>query len=372
MARFCVKCGSGLDPDARFCDECGAPVRTRTPAHAAPLPTNTRPPQPAAEPVEISWRKVGLVGVIGMAVLLVGGGVAAFLAMPPTTPSAVDLGELLNADSTMVANATCLSDFAYAKNPVVVSGFDIHTQQWLQVLSKAGIYGAPQPVNNGFLFGGGQQYSHTALGEKKIHDGKLCFADGLTVATVQFDKPVKIDGRWHTQGSYQYTYRNADAWIHTPEAQLAESERFAQLPRSAHIALVRNEHGWQMDNSTPIGSGFGLPDTMNSRADNRDASAGDGLLRKITGAVSAIFGSRPQLAGKWRGDESADDSIEFTRDGAIVDGKGAPVTVETDRADPKRSYLTRGGMRVGTIELIDDDHLQISFGFGTARFHRVS
>ncbi|MBB5463075.1 zinc-ribbon domain-containing protein [Paraburkholderia sp. Cpub6] len=371
MARFCVKCGSGVGSDARFCDECGAPVRARTPAHAAQPPTAIPRTQLAAAPIDINWRRVGLLGGVGVAVLLVAGGVAAFFAMPPSTPSAADLGELLNADKTTVANATCLSDFAYEKNTVVVGGFDINTKQLLQVLTEAGIYGPPKPVTNGFLFGGGQQYSHTALGEKKIRDGKLCFADGLTVVTVQFAKPVRIDERWRAQGSYNYTYRHADAWIQTPEAQRAEPERFADLPKSAHIALVKNEYGWQLDNGTPIGSGFGLPNALQNRADNIDASSGDGLFQRITSAVSAMFGSRPRLVGKWRDDQGSGDSIEFTRDGAILGGNGAPVTVETDHADSKRTYLTRAGVRLGTIELIDNDHLQISFGFGTARFHRV-
>ena len=54
-----------------------------------------------------------------------------------------------------------------------------------------------------------------------------------------------------------------------------------------------------------------------------------------------------------------------------MNGRPTPVTFETDHKDDKRIYLMRAGARIGTVELIDNDHLEISFGFGTARFHRA-
>lgn len=366
MARFCVKCGSGLDPDARFCDECGAPVRARPAAQATTLAAVTT----SATPVDINWRKVGLWSGIGAAVLLVAGGVAAFLAMPPSTPSASELTDLLNADKAKVANATCLGNFAYGKNPVVVGGFDTSTLQWLQVLSKAGIYGPPQPVANPFLFGGGQQFSHTPLGEKKIHDGKLCFADGLTVSAVEFTKPVKIGERWHTQGSYGYTYRNADAWIQTPEAQRAEPDRFANLPKTTFVSLVKGDHGWQFDNGMATSDDPGLLNGMQGRV-NSSASTGGGFFSKIANAVSGLFAARPAYIGKWRDDDSSGTVVEFTRENAIFDGHSTPVTYEADHQDSKRIHLMRGGIAVATIRLIDNDHIEFSLGFGGARLHRV-
>ena len=373
MARFCVKCGSRLEPDARFCDECGAPVRTATraqtaqPARATPCPA---PAAAAAVPLDINWRRAGLWSGVGVAVLVVVGGVAAFLAMPPSTPSTTDLGGLVNADKAKVVEATCLGNFAYEKSPVVVGAFDVNTQQWMQVLTQAGIYGPPQAVTNAFLLGGGQQYSHTALGEKKIHDGKLCFADGLTVSTVQFAKPVKIGKQWHTQGSYTYTYRNADTWIQSPEAQRAVPQRFANMPKTAYVSLVKSEHGWQFDNGMAANDGLALANAMRERMDATPEVHG-GLFSSIADAVSAMFRSRPALVGKWRDDEGLGDAIEFTHDSAIMNGRPTPVTFETDHKDDKRIYLMRAGARIGTVELIDNDHLEISFGFGTARFHRA-
>jgi hypothetical protein len=368
MARFCVKCGSGLDPDARFCEECGAPVRARTPAQTAQIAAGLPRPAAAAVPLDIDWRKAALWSAVGVALLVGVGGVAVFLALPPSTPSASDLGELLNADKTTVADATCLSNFAYGKNPVVVGGFDVQTQQWMQMLSGAGIYGPPQPVANTF-FGGGQQYSHTALGEKKIHGGKLCFADGMTVMAVQFAKPLKTNGLWHTQGTYSYTYRNADAWTQAPEAQRLEPEHFANLPKTASVSLVKGEHGWQLDNAMALNGNAELKNAIQGRT-NSNVSASSGLLGKIVGAVSSLFGLKPTLIGTWRSDDTG-ETIEFTRDGAITNGHSQPITFEADQQDNERIYLVNAGVRLGTVEFIDHDHLTISYGLGNARFHRV-
>jgi hypothetical protein len=371
MAKFCVKCRSALDPDARFCDECGEPVRVRTPVGGTVQAAAIAGRMPAAAPIDINWRKVGSWGGAGAGVLVVAGGVAAFLSMPPSTPSASDIATLLNADPVKVANATCLNNFPYEKNPVVVGGFDINTQQWMQVLSKAGVYGPPQQVTNGFLFGGGQQYSHTAAGEKKIHNGKLCFADGLTVSSVQFSKPVKIDRVWHAQGSYTYAYRNADAWIQTPEAQRAMPDRFADLPKTTFISLVKNEHGWQIDNGVTPGSGLDMQNAMQSPTSGESVS-GDGLFSKLNAMLSALFGSRPVLVGKWIDDSGALGTLEFTANSAIMRGQTVPVTYRKDSTDSKRITVMSGeGLPIANIDLIDDDHFYLSLGFGKARFHRI-
>ncbi|NIE64363.1 zinc ribbon domain-containing protein [Burkholderia sp. Ax-1719] len=387
MARFCVKCGSKLDPDARFCDECGAPVQARraanvaSAAHATTAASGTPRPgsagaavAPAAVPLDINWRKVGLWSGVGVAVLLVAGGVAAFLAMPPSTPSASDLTDLLNADKTKVASATCLSNFPYGKNPVVVGGFDANTLQWLQVLSRAGIYGPPQPVTNAFMFGGGQQFSHTALGEKKIRDGKLCFADGLTVTSVEFTKPVKIGERWHTQGSYGYTYRNADAWTQTPEAQRAEPNSFANLPKTTYVSLVKGDHGWQIDNGTSANDELALLNSlqggMQGRARSESHSHG-GLFSKIATAVSGLFGSQPPYVGKWREGNTVSSVIEFTRDSATFEGNTTTVEYVADKQDSKQFYLKHDGANFALVKVIDHDTLEFSLGFGSERLHRV-
>ena len=373
MGRFCVKCGSGLDPDARFCDECGSPVRPRT-ATTLAVGMQRSAPTGAAVALDINWRKVGLWSGIGAAVLLVAGGIAAFLAMPPSTPSASDLTGLLNADKSKVADATCLGNFAYGKNPVVVGGFDANTLQWLQVLSRAGIYGPPQPVTNAFMFGGGQQFSHTALGEKKIHDGKLCFADGLTVTAVEFTKPVKAGERWHTQGSYSYTYRNADAWTQTPEAQRAEPNRFANLPKTTYVSLVKGDHGWQFDNGAASNDGLALLNNMQRGMQAQMSSqshASGGLFSKIADAVSGLFGSRPAYIGKWREENTIGGVIEFTRDSATVEGNTTNVTYEADKRDNKQFFVKHDGATVAVIKVIDNDNLEFSLGFGGARLRRV-
>ncbi|SDR55240.1 hypothetical protein SAMN05443245_7636 [Paraburkholderia fungorum] len=403
MAKFCVKCRAALEADAKFCDTCGAPVRAPRAAPVAPLvqPHGTGPTAAAlaAPPLEINWRKVGLWGGTGIGVLVVAGGIAAFLAMPPAAPGASDVETIVNANPVRVADLTCLSNFPYDKNPVQVGSFDTNTQQWLAVLSKANIYTTPQHVGNGAIFGGSLEYSHTADGEKKIHNGKLCFADGLTVTSVQLAKPVKLGKQWHVRGTYSYGYRHADAWIQTPEAQRNVPDRFADLPKTASIALVKGEHGWEADN----GSGFGyaaqtdglnamanglsqgltqslarrvLEHAMgaNGSADERAASSNQaGILSQLKSMVSGLFGSNSGLVGKWQADNDSLPIIEFTRDSLLIQGKPIPVTFDKDSGDGKRIHVrTKTGATVADIDIIDGDHFYISQGFGRARFHRVS
>jgi hypothetical protein len=393
MAKFCVKCRAALDVDAKFCEECGEPVRPPRAAQAAPATGQPRAVPLAATavasaPTEINWRKVALWSGVGLGVLVVGGGVAAFLTMPPSVPTAADIETIINANTAKVAEATCLSNFSYDKNPVMVSSFDVNTQQWLAVLSRAGIYSAPQRVTNASMFGGSLQYSHTAEGEKKIHQGKLCFADGLTVASVQFVKPVKVGKQWHTRGTYNYGYRHADAWIQKPDAQRIVPDRFADLPKTSSIALVKGEHGWEIDNGSAYGDAAtsnGLNSIVNGlaqRALERAAAEGDaddsaasyhGVFSKLGAMVSGLFGSNPILVGKWRSDNDGYGTLEFTHDSATVQGSAVPVTYEKDSVDNKRIRVkANDGSTLATIELIDDDQFYISLTFGRARFHRVS
>jgi hypothetical protein len=219
MAKFCVKCRAALDADAKFCDECGAPVRAaRAVSPAAAALTSAPMTQPGmvrtaagvkapAPQIAIDWRNVGQWGGGVVAMLVAAGGIAAYLAIPPSSPGTSDVEAIVNANAAKVTEATCLSNFPYDKNPVQVGGFDINTQRWMAVLSRAGIYTPPRQVGNGSIFGGSLEYSHTAEGDKKVHNSKLCYADGLTVSSVQFGKPVKVGKQWHVQGTYSQPFQ---------------------------------------------------------------------------------------------------------------------------------------------------------------------
>ncbi|WGS51731.1 zinc ribbon domain-containing protein [Paraburkholderia sp. D15] len=415
MAKFCVQCRATLDADAKFCDACGTPVRppraaqqaVSAQAHATSraqpgmaASAGSPAPLPAPGAVEIDWRKTARWGGAALAGLAIAGGLAFWLTQPPATPTPADIETLLNANPAKVAQATCLSNFDYGKNPVNVGGFDIGTQRWMAVLTQAGLYTPPQRVNDNAIFGGSLQYAHTAEGERKIHDGKLCFAEGLSVASVEFAKPVKLGKQWHTRGVYWYAYRHADAWIQTPAAQGAVPERFADLPRTRSIALVKGEHGWEVDNATGYGyaANGDKPDAAdaadpadatdspagtlarralqqaNANAQTDDEAAGDiGLFARLRSMVSGLFGSNPSLMGKWRDDNDKLGMLEFKPDSALLQGAPVPVSYEKDRADSKRIRVKiADGSTLATIQLIDDDHLYLSFGFfGKARFHRV-
>jgi hypothetical protein len=395
MAKFYVKCGTTLDADTKFCDTCGEPVRAPGSVQTAPatarsqaVPSARRPG--ASQTPEVNWRKLSLWSGASLAALVVLGGVVAVLTMPPATPGAADIETILNANPAQVVQVICLGNFAYEKNPVLVSGFDAGTQQWMAVLSSAGIYTEPQPAANGPVFGGSLQYSHTAEGEKKIHNGKLCFADGLTVVSVQFAKPVKRGKQWRTQGIYRYGYRHADAWTQKPEALRLMPEHFADLPKTGSIALVKGEHGWEPDRGYIAGDAAnnnalnsivgGLAQRALQRAVQGDtddeASERPGPFGGLSAAISRWFGgfaSNTALVGKWRGDNDAYGTFEFTRDSATLQGNAVAVTYEKDKVDDNRIRVkTRSGATLASIVLVDNDHFYIDLPFDRVRFHRVN
>lgn len=91
----CPKCGSTITAGRPFCGRCGAALGISQQAHAtSPLPSiaPARPPARIRKP--INWRKVGL--VVGIPVLLVGVGIAAWHFWPRVLLPPEKIGTLLD------------------------------------------------------------------------------------------------------------------------------------------------------------------------------------------------------------------------------------------------------------------------------------
>lgn len=197
MPRFCTKCGTKNADDAKFCENCGAPLQRADAPHtapqvpvppvapaAAPSPAAVPGPRPARSPM------VWLVAVLAV-VLVLTAGLAWWVFERSTGPTQAQVSAAANLwlrrNQPQLLRDACLRNFNYAADPVFVNSFDQGTRQWLDALVKAGIYTPPQKVQSGFMTQ--FKYSHGPQAASHIRDGALCAASGLAIDSVRVLPP---------------------------------------------------------------------------------------------------------------------------------------------------------------------------------------
>jgi hypothetical protein len=273
MTRFCTQCGTSNEDQARFCDACGKPFKekkqTALPSCVALMPSTT---------ARTNSRLFPLLG--GGAVLLLLAVVSGYYLLQPQKPSASVFANAI--DQYMAANPAvfqdkiCLSNFPYSKSPVLTNGFDQQTNAWIGELVAAGLYTAPQQVNNGFF--AQLRYSLTAKGQAAIKNGKLCIANGIHVTSVtSFSAPQNIGGLTVSQATYQYQLNSPAAWAN----QSIQQQLSQQNALSANsIVMMLKDRYWVVPN----------PDDMKKL----DQAAGGQFQAEI---LSALTRTQPAQSG---------------------------------------------------------------------------
>lgn len=193
MTRFCTQCGARQASEARFCDDCGTPLRVPIApvTHASEAASSADSPAPVHARTHTRGRNRWLV-LGGSAVLLLGGGATAWLLMASSGPSQADIRAAAEAwrqahQTEWLEQKACVRNFNYAANPVFVDAYDLYTQRWLNALVEAGIYGEPVAVNHGFA--SQLRYAWGPQAKRYIRRGALCVADGLNVQAAQPMQP---------------------------------------------------------------------------------------------------------------------------------------------------------------------------------------
>lgn len=257
MARFCTLCGTQNADDARFCEACGAPLRTPgAPVAGAPAPTQAAATNTPAPPRGGLSRRAGWFALGGLTVLLL---VVAALAWQvlgrASGPSRAELQAaadtwLQQHQATLLQQDACLRNFNYRANPVFVNALDQDTQSWLAVLVKAGIYTAPVPVQSGFI----QQMKYT-WGPQAAHylrNGALCVADGLRVEDIRQVQPgrdgteplppgVSLPQDWALV-RLTLQWSGLPAWAQQPPVSTQLSQLSAPLLQT--LLLRKTPQGW--------------------------------------------------------------------------------------------------------------------------------
>ncbi|WP_281661306.1 zinc ribbon domain-containing protein [Microvirgula aerodenitrificans] len=229
MRRFCTRCGHPDDDAARFCGQCGAPMKIKAPA----TPVAVRP-----------WLNRRRVAGIAVA-LLVAGGAATWVLLPQSASEAVfaaAIDQSLAADRVAQRRTVCLGNFDYSRSPVNTSRFDSETNNWLAELVKAGLYQPPRELNGGLF--SQFQYVQTETGRAAVRDGRLCVADGLRVeAVTAFTPPETLNGVLVTEASVRYRLDRPAVWLSEP----IRRELFhGESGPGGKVALARIDGKWKV------------------------------------------------------------------------------------------------------------------------------
>ena len=381
---FCTQCGHKNVADARFCEECGTPLVKRTVPTPVAVPVAATPAAaPAAAPVAnmlVTARpgnaKLIKVAAIGVAVLLaVGGGL--FFLFAPESPSnerfAAAIERSLAANPQAYKARYCLSNFAYNLDPVQVNAQDQGTQQWLAVLTKAGLYSEPELIEDatGFFVVRKLKYSKTEAGKKATQDRLLCIADGVSVAKVDsFAPPEKLGDTQASRASVTLKLRNPMPWV-TSEETLAQAPQIkAEFAES--VVMVRKDGKWDVADPRALQTAIAAERKLGARQQQDEGSAATGSggifdsLKKLFS-----FGASNPLIGHWKSEMMGMTVAAFEFDTDSMVSNGQKVNVRYEVGD-KRVTVYPQGQGVGmVVNVIDHDNLSIETGLVSVRLKRT-
>lgn len=399
MGIFCTRCGTENSAEDAFCQNCGTPLRkpaasTEVPPALAPSSDPLNPPAavPRAPETRPSAKRAGLWVAGGVVSLLLIGGVAYFLTKQPDASAAnllaaaqQDLGEQV---AKHAPQTLCLENMNYAADPFNVAAYDRRTQEWLDMLSSAGLY-----EKTGTVMGGNAyfpqplvQYKPTATLQTWRQGSALCLAREVKIAQVT-DIAQPQDEAATAESPARHTVR-AQIVLHTTDLadwmgkpgvadkvlpQLSNWSRDAQqLAQSRPAQFVVKDGAWRIDTPAPAASRKGRAREDEDRAN--EASATPDWWSRLTSAVGF---KAHALEGSWEMDEA-------TMAGAFVDkGVRLTFTADTCQIGPKsmpcrfvtqgkrvKVYPSGGDERLD-FEVVNEHTVQLDMGLMTLTYKRM-
>jgi hypothetical protein len=380
---FCTQCGHKNPDTAQFCEQCGNPLKKA--ATAAPPPVQAAAPAaPSVQATPIAagsgrpaggGRRLALfaVGTL-LTLLIVAGGL--YFAFSPETASKENftrvIEQALQAHPDSYQNRYCLANFAYDQDPVYVSPNAANTQQWLKLLTTAGLYSEPESVttSNGYFSETRLRYSKTDAGRQATRNGRLCFADGVKVSeVVSFTPPREIGNSSFSSATVRFAYRNPMPWTQSAEARSmvpALGQDFEET-----IQLVLKDRKWTIANADDVRQAMQLSMTPSAEPMRRTAPAAGGLFDKFKSLFSFMSGN--PVLGKWTTNMMGMKtlSIEFLPD-AMRDENGrlSKVRYQVDGHQVK-VFSLEGKTDVLVIQVVDANHLSINAGLMNLQLTRA-
>jgi len=295
MSRFCTRCGTVNDAQSRFCDHCGHAFKAQKRSPAPPEAGVVMPPSPPARSrLPLKWLGAGV-----LALLLAGGGAAWWLqpqaASAPVFATAID--RYVAVHPAEFQERVCLKNFAYEKDPVFTSTYDQTTNAWLGELVKAGLYTAPQAVNNGFV--SQLSYSQTARGKAAIKDGKLCLAGNIQVTGVSIFTPVQtLAGMRFSRATFQYQLRASAPWV---DGVILQQLQQQSGPADPNILLILKDRVWAVPDADSARALNQAANDLQQSANAALESSGSGAPGGLLSLVRQLFASsQPSAPEVWQ------------------------------------------------------------------------
>ena len=296
---FCTKCGHRNDDADAFCEECGQPLKKSSSSFTSPTPQpHASTPSVKEKPARRGRLLFG--GLAVVSILTIGGG-AAYYFLSPEAPSNEVFADRINhallnnpAFTAAQARHTCLENFNYAADPVLINPYDTHTQQWLKLLVDGGLYVGPETIqeNSGYFTTNHLSYKKTEAGSKATQNKKLCFADGLTVIKLEsFSPPEKLGDTTISRTVAHLGFRNAQAWTQTPEAKNQMPNFFSKELKERFVLVLNKDGKWEVASPEALKQ---LPAPAKKMNGAPTAPANEkGFFDKIAGLFSGVFQSKP-------------------------------------------------------------------------------
>lgn len=364
---FCTQCGHRNPDDGRFCEECGQSLAGRS-APSSPPPESVAL-SPQANPVKPGKKRLLVMTGAALAVIVLGGGGLTYFLMPESASAdnfAKAVERALEKQPNLLRNRYCLTNFAYDKDPVYVNSYDRNTKRWLQFLVESGLYVGPEAITtgSGFFMKTQLKYDKMPGAASFIRDNQLCFAEGVTLKSIDSFTPPRKAGEYEvSEATVTLALKNPFAWSQTEVAR-SMNERFA-AESSANFTLVLREGKWELATGE-------LPKTNANRKSERippvaSKAEEPGILAKLFG-----FGQVNPVLGTWStgamGMELA--SFEFRPDSMRANGIDVKVRYKIE--DAQIIVYAEGESSGMVLRTIDKNNLIMGEGFAQVTLVRVN
>lgn len=288
MGKFCRKCGTENEANAKFCESCGTEFVTASSAAKQTII--------AKEPVE-RFTPNRAAGVQPKTLAIIAGTVIALVIVGGLAIYLTGTSELSNSEAKArieekvgtregAEQLVCIGNMPYDRGEILVGSEDAGTQQWMDILVRAGIFNAPLERTSGTYYLRTQLvYAKSVSANAALLGKKLCFADGLEVASiVNIGEPEKDDKRPKRVVRWLAKLKSPASWINDEFAKNG-IENLASLINGTHemtTPFVFGEKHWQIDNAPP---------SVNARSDPFSE-----LLGRSSKALPAQL---PDSSGLW-------------------------------------------------------------------------
>lgn len=379
---FCTKCGHKNEGDGYFCEECGQPLKRVTPAQPKVRRPGEQPVDSAnlgassgsTSRVQGAGKKIAFFAGIGAVSIVIVGGVMAYVLGAPSPSNDLFAGL---AEKAIVANPSayksryCLSNFAYDKDPAFVRAMDFKAISLMAVLTKAGLYSKPEYIfqSNGLFNRTQIKYQKTEDG-KKVTDGRfLCFADGVTVKSVDsFTPPTKVGDMEVSRATMTLQLKNPAPWVIQGDAKLAGINVQLEFQDDRMVfALKEGEWVLATDADMRVALASRREEAQSKSASNPKGAGFFSSLMKMFGGLSN------PLIGHWKSTVMGVDVAKFEFAADSMTHNGSHVKVRYEVTDKEVTVYYQDENEPGMVfRVVDANTMIVDSGAAEFKIKRIN